>query len=114
MDIKTISLYVMAGLYFVAGVNHFIMPKFYLKIMPPYLPFPKALNLLSGLAEIVLAILLLIPQYSTLAAWGIIALLIAVFPANIYHHQKSRNKTLTLIRLPFQAVFILWAWWHTF
>lgn len=104
----------MAFLYFAAGVNHFIMPKFYLKIMPPYLPYPKSLNAISGLAEIVLAVLLIIPPYSNWAAWGIIALLIAVFPANVYHHQKSRNKTMTLIRLPFQAIFILWAWWHTF
>ncbi|MGB0525258.1 MAG: DoxX family protein [Flammeovirgaceae bacterium] len=114
MDIKQLSLYVMAGFYFLAGVNHFIMPKFYLKIMPPYLPKPKLLNLLSGFAEMLLAILLLFSITSHWAAWGIIVLLCAVFPANIYHHQRSKNKALTLIRLPMQFLFIAWAWWHTF
>lgn len=104
----------MAAFYCLAGVNHFIMPKFYLKIIPPYLPFPKFLNIASGIAEILLAVLLLLPAFTPWAAWGIIALLIAVFPANVYHHQKSKNKPLTFIRLPFQALFILWAWWHTF
>ena len=104
----------MAALYLAAGINHFVMPKFYLKIMPPYLPYPKALNFLSGLAEVILAIALLIPNLSQWAAWGIIALLIAVYPANIYHYQKAKKKLAVTIRLPFQLLFIAWAWWHTF
>ena len=104
----------MAGLYFIAGINHFIMPKFYLKIIPPSLPYPKALNYISGLAEIVLAIMLVYPPTTKLAAWGIIALLIAIFPANVYHYQLAKQKWILYGRLPFQLVFILWAWWYTF
>lgn len=114
MDIKTWSLYIMAGLYFLAGVNHFIMPKFYKSIIPPYLPFHDAINIISGLAEIVLAVMLIIPQFKIWGAWGIIALLIAVFPANVYHYQKTKIMWIAYIRLPLQAVFIYWAWTHTY
>ena len=67
-----------------AGTLHFIKPDFYLKIMPPYLPLHLELVYLSGFFEIALGVLLLVPRLSRFAAWGIIALLIAVFPANIY------------------------------
>ena len=109
------SLYGMAFFYFIAGVNHFIMPKFYLKIIPPQLPSPKILNSLSGAAEVLLAILLLFPTTKNVAAWGIILLLIAVFPANIYHYKitKPKLKWAVLLRLPFQFLFIYWAWLHT-
>jgi uncharacterized membrane protein len=92
---KDISLYVMAAFYVFAGVNHFLKPKFYLRLMPPYLPWHKAMNYLSGVIEVLLGVLLFFPAYSTIAAWGVIALLL-------------------WLRLPFQALFLLWAWWHTF
>ena len=66
---------------------HFIRPEFYLKIMPPYLPWPLGLVYLSGFFELVFGLLLLVPRFSRLTAWGIIALLIAVFPANVYLYQ---------------------------
>jgi uncharacterized membrane protein len=84
MTIKEISLIIMAILYILAGLNHFKNPKFYLRIVPPFLPFPKWINWISGIAEIILGIMLFIPSTRILGAWGIIALLIAVFPANIY------------------------------
>ncbi len=60
------------GIAFVfAGVNHFINPEFYLRIMPPYLPWHSFLVSLSGMLEILLGILLLIPKFSRLAAWGL-------------------------------------------
>jgi len=102
--VKSISKFTLAIFMIVAGTMHFVNPEFYLKIMPPYLPFHEELVLVSGVCEILLGILLLIPKYSHLAAWGIIALLIAVFPANVYLYQ---------LRLPLQGVFILWAYWHT-
>lgn len=116
MDLKTISLWVMAIFYIGAGINHFANPKFYLKIIPPYLPYHNALNVISGVAEIVLGILLIIPESSSIGAWGVIALLIAVFPANYYHYQKgvkkNKMKIALLIRLPFQLVLLAWAYWY--
>lgn len=83
-------LYLMASLYILAGLNHFRVPRIYTRMIPPYFPAPKALNSISGLAEIVLGILLCIPQTSAYAAWGIIALLIAIFPANVYMLQDKK------------------------
>ena len=85
--------------------------------MPPYLPLHLELVYLSGFFEIALGLLLLVPRFSRLAAWGIVSLLIAVFPANIflYEHQElvPASPTAHLLRLPLQGVFILWAFWHT-
>ncbi len=108
----------MALFYIASGVNHFRSPKFYLRIIPPQLPYPKLINWMSGAAEISLGILLLVPQTTQLAAWGVIALLIAVFPANIYHLiAKGAGMKIPLwglwARLPLQLVFIWWAYTHT-
>lgn len=119
--VKTILLWVMALLYMFAGFNHLMNPDFYLAIMPPGLPNPEWLNVISGLAEIVLGVFVLEPRVRVLAAWGLIALLIAVLPANIYvatanlgtDGPGSGNEIANYIRLPFQALFILWAWWYT-
>ncbi len=104
----------MAGFYGFAGFMHFKSPKFFLKITPKWVPAPEKVNLIVGAIEVALAIGLLIPQTRHLAAWGIIALLIAVFPANIYHFQKSLDKKRqvipTLIRLPIQFLLIYWAY----
>lgn len=115
--IKTTSKFVLAILMIFAGTMHFANPAFFLKIMPPYLPFHRELVVLSGAFEIVLGVLLLIPKLSRLAAWGIMALLIAVFPANIYlfQHQEilPASPTIHLLRLLLQGVLVLWAFWHT-
>lgn len=116
--VKTILKYLMAIFYIGAGVNHFINPEFYIKIMPPYLPWHAELVYLSGVIEIALGLLVLVPKYTRLAAWGIIALLIAVFPANIHlaiHPEiiPNVNPIAHLIRLPIQGIFVLWAWWYT-
>ncbi|MEQ8851735.1 DoxX family protein [Gimesia sp.] len=116
-QVKSISKFLLAIFMIVAGTMHFANPAFFLKIMPPYLPFHEELVLVSGVFEILLGALLLIPKYSRLAAWGIIALLIAVFPANIYLYQNQEilpaSPTIHLLRLPLQGVFVLWAFWHT-
>lgn len=100
-----------------AGTMHFMNPKFYLTIMPPYLPFQLGLVYLSGFFEVLLGVLLLVPRFTRLAAWGIFALLIAVFPANIYIYQHQdllpAPPMVHLLRLPLQVVFLLWAYWHT-
>lgn len=96
---------------------HFLKPEFYVKIMPPYLPLHLELVYLSGFFEIALGVLLLVPKCSRLAARGVFALLIAVFPANIYLYQHQEllpvSPLLHLLRLPIQGVFLLWAYWHT-
>ena len=114
--IKRVSLWVMAAVYAFAGFNHIANPAFYLAIIPPELPNPEWLNLGSGLAEIVLGVFLLEPRTRVFAAWGIVALLIAVFPANLYAASQrlgTDNALLHNARLAFQLVFVAWAWWHT-
>lgn len=118
---KTILMWVMAAAYIFSGYYHLTNPSFYLNIMPPDLPNPEWLNVLSGLAEIVLGVYLLEPRTRVYAAWGIIALLVAVFPANIYAAVEnvgaegpgSGPGALGYVRLPFQALFVVWAWWYT-
>jgi len=115
--IKAISKCMLATLMIGAGTMHFVNPSFFIKIVPPYIPFPEELVGLSGAIEILLGALLMVPNWSCMAAWGIIALLIAVFPANIYvfQHQElvPASSYTHLIRLLLQGVFILWAFWHT-
>ena len=113
----------MAAAYALAGFNHLANPAFYVAIIPPDLPAPEWLNLISGLAEIVLGVFLLEPRTRVFAAWGIIALLIAVFPANLYVATQNLgppdfapgtgNAALNLARLPVQLLLVLWAWWYT-
>jgi uncharacterized membrane protein len=115
---KKISLYLMALLYVAAGINHFLNPKIYLGIMPPFLPQPLLLVYISGLFEVLLGLLLLVPATRTLAAWGIIVLLLAVFPANIqmavnYLQTENPRLWLALLRLPLQGMLIWWAWQFT-
>ena len=116
--IKVVMKYLLCAFMVFGGVMHFLNPDFYLKMMPPYLPWHTGLVMLSGVFEILLGIFLVVPRFTRFAAWGIIALLIAVFPANIYlasHPELMPNASPTfhLLRLPFQALFIAWAWWFT-
>ena len=108
---------ILAALFLTSGVGHFVSTETFQKIMPPYLPYPRELVLISGAFEIALGIGLLISKTSRLAAWGLIALLIAVFPANLYmylHAEAFRLPPAVLAaRLPLQAVLILWAWAYT-
>lgn len=120
---KRVLLWLMALAYVAAGFNHLMNPAFYVAIMPPGLPNPEWLNVISGLAEIVLGVFLLEPRTRALAAWGVIALLIAVFPANVHVAREnlgfpdmtpgSGNALVNAARLPIQALLILWAWWYT-
>jgi len=104
------------GLLFVAGgVGHFVATDFYLKVMPPYLPWHRPLVYVSGVCEVVLGVLLLAPPTRRFAAWGLVALLVAVFPANVYvyQHQEMFPKLpgwAHLLRLPLQGVLIAWAY----
>lgn len=107
------SLLLMASLYIIAGIMHFIKPKIYLSIIPPYIPFPKIINRIVGFFEIILGLGLLWEYTRNISAFGIILLLFAVFPANLYMYQQKDNpipKWLLLVRLPFQLVLIAWAY----
>jgi uncharacterized membrane protein len=108
------------GLFFIAaGIGHFVMAEFFLAIMPPYIPWHHFFVYLSGVAEIALGVALLIPATTRLAAWGLIALLIAVFPANIHMALNPElfadfgTPTALWVRLPLQGVLIAWAFWYT-
>ncbi len=114
---KKYLLYLMAALYIFAGVNHFWHPDFYLKMLVGFLPYPEALNYLSGIAEIVIGIGLLFPATRRISAWALIALLVAVFPANInmaiHHEQFGLPATGLYLRLPVQLLLIWWAYVYT-
>jgi len=116
--IKTISIVIMSLFYIVAGINHFINPDWFVRIVPPILPFKAALVYVSGVFEIVLGSLLIFPRTRFIAGWGLILLLLAVYPANIYvalSNGKAMNITPMMAwgRLPFQFVFIGLAYWHS-
>jgi len=116
--IKGILKWILGAAFIFAGMNHFINPGFYLRMMPPFLPAPLFLIYLSGVFEIALGVLLLVPRFSRFAAFGLIALLITVFPANIYmtlHLQlfSEFSPTALYARLPLQLLLIGWAYWYT-
>ena len=104
----------------VAGVLHFAADEPFIKIVPEFLPFPGLIVYVSGIIEILLGIGLIIPRSRVLAAWGLILLFIAVYPANLnmaFNHIKLDNIPdswwLHGFRLPFQFVLIAWAYWYT-
>jgi uncharacterized membrane protein len=117
-SLKTILQYLLCVLFVLAGLYHFINPALYLKIMPSYLPWHLFLVYLSGFFEVALGILVIINTYARIAAWGLIALLIAVFPANLHMAINPElfsniNPVILWLRLPLQAVLIAWAYWYT-
>jgi uncharacterized membrane protein len=116
--LKTILLYLLGSFFILAGANHFVNPALYLRIMPPYLPWPLPLVYLSGILEVGLGALLFISRVRRLAAWGLILLLIAVSPANVHmalHPElyPAISPVLLWARLPLQLVLIAWAYWYT-
>lgn len=122
--LKRPLLYLMGPAYIVAGVLHFVVPELYAQIVPPVFPAALAFVYLSGLAEIAVGIGLLIPRTRQYAAWTTVALLIAIFPANIYMATHGvvieglpgggdPSEFVRWGRLPFQGVLILWALWYT-
>jgi uncharacterized membrane protein len=116
--VKLILKWVFGIAFILAGVNHFLNPGFYLRMMPPIFPAHLFLIYLSGAFEIGLGVLLLIPRFRRVAAWGLIALLIAVYPANIYMALNPQifpeiSPMAQYIRLPVQIILIAWAFWLT-
>ncbi len=108
----------MAIFYMVAGVNHFLNPGFYKPIMPPWLPWHYPLIYGTGVIEILLGLFLLPVQTRRAAAWGIIVLLILIFPANIqmmlnYQREHHPYLWIAIVRLPLQLALIWWAYKFT-
>jgi uncharacterized membrane protein len=115
---KKISLYLMACFYVIAGINHFVSTPSYMGIMPPYLPFPLTLVYIAGVCEIVFGLLLIPVLTRKLAAWLLIILLVAIFPANIqmalnYWRPHNPQLWIAIARLPVQALLIAWAYTYT-
>jgi uncharacterized membrane protein len=112
-----VSRIVLAVFMVVAGVVHFVNPQIYVSIMPKYLPWHLELVYISGILEILFGVGLL-TRFSSLAAWGLIGLFVAVFPANLnmaLHPELVPQipKVFLWFRLPLQAVLIWWAWKFT-
>jgi uncharacterized membrane protein len=116
--LKTALKYLLGLAFAVAGANHFVTTDFYLSIMPPYLPWHLLLVYLSGAIEFALGIALLVPRFTRRAAWGIIVVCVAVFPANVHMALHAElfpqfSEAGLWLRLPLQGVIVLWAWWFT-
>jgi len=111
--------------YVLAGVPHFVAPGVYVRAVPPQFPRPRALVYLSGIAEVVFGTGVLFERTRRPSAWGLIALLVAVFPANVHVAtsdtafegvpERFRDPPDAVLgaRLPLQAVLVAWAWWYT-
>ena len=119
--LQQILFFILIAFYIFAGYNHFASPSFYLPIIPPYLSnWANEINLLSGILEIILGILLLPKSTRSYAAKGIIILLVLFIPSHIYFIQKGSftlgaieiTPTLSWFRLLIgQPILMLWAWW---
>lgn len=117
--IREILRWLLAGLMVFVGVLHFTHNAMFARVVPNYLPAPEALVYISGFFEILGGVGLLIPAFSRAAGWGLVALYIAVFPANVHMaiHQiplgdQSAPSALLWARLPLQLVLIAWAYWY--
>ena len=116
--LKFITILLMGYFYINIGIKHFTEPEWFLQIMPPYLPYHIELVYISGFFEILLGVLLLFNKTRKIASFGLILLLIAVFPANIYLAQTNGaamgiSPMIAWGRLPFQSLFIIIAYWHS-
>jgi len=118
--LRKIALVLTALFFVAAGSLHFLRPDPYVKIVPPFIPLPLIMVYISGVAEIAGGVGILLPVVRRVAGWGLVALLIAVFPANVYmavdHVQATANPLpvwLLWARLPLQFVLIWWTLWCT-
>lgn len=109
------SLWLLAALFATVGVLHFTNPAVFLQVMPPWLPMPLPLVFLSGFFEIAGALGILFPAIRKVSGWGLIALLVAVFPANIHMAVNSQNfpsipVPVLWLRLPLQGLLVYWVY----
>ena len=116
----TLSVALIGLIFVVGGVMHFLRPRFYLAMMPPWLPAAAALVLVSGVFEILGGIGVLVPATRVIAGWGLIALLFAVFPANVQMllnaraaHASASTMAVLVARLPLQVLLVYWVFLAT-
>ena len=115
---KSILIIISSIFYTIVGIKHFIEPDYFLSIIPPYLPFHIELVYISGFFEILFGLMILFPKYRYYGSIGLILLLIAVFPANIYLAQSKEaqeafgaSQQIAIWRLPIQGILIWIAYW---
>lgn len=111
-----IPLLVISLFFIIGGIAHFVVPDFFIMAMPDYLGYHTELVIISGLFEILGAIGILVPHTRLLAGYGLIALIVAVYPANINMALHPENysdipKLFLYLRLPFQFLLIWFVWW---
>ena len=111
---KKLVLFGLAAFFINAGVNHFVNPDFYLSIMPPAFPLHPEAVYISGFFEVLGGVSVLIPRLRKITGWGLVALLVAVYPANIYMAITPEafpdiHVALLYVRLAFQFLFFYWA-----
>ena len=115
MVLVDVARWALAGAMALAGVMHFARPRFFLRIMPDWVPFHRAVVAGSGVVEIALAFALPFAATRPASAFALIALFVAVFPANVHMALHARalkvSPAIAWGRLPFQALLIAWAWW---
>jgi uncharacterized membrane protein len=115
---EKLSLYIMCLLYVIAGIFHFIIPEFYNKAIPTYLPAHAFLTYLSGLCEIVFGIMLLKDAIRKIAAYLIIAMLLVFMIVHVqmladFLMDETKPLWLAILRIPLQFVLIAWAFSFT-
>lgn len=111
--------YILAALFLITGILHFVKPKLFTGIMPDYIPYHLVMVYVSGVAEVLGGLGILFEKTQVWVGWGLILLLIAVFPANINMTIKSIQRSgytslysmVTILRLPLQFVLIYWVYW---
>lgn len=116
--VRTGFKWLFGALFTLAGLNHFLDTAFYVSIMPPYLPWPVELVYASGAAEVLIGVSLFFRRIERLAAWGAIALIVAVTPVHVHMVMHPAlypqfSEALLWARLPLQVLLIAWAYWFT-
>ena len=114
---RVVLRWLLAAFFIAAGTNHFRMPAQYTAMMPAWLPLPAVMNAVAGACEVLGGIAILVPRFRRAAGWGLIALPVAVFPANPHVALAGRMPGFNFapatlwLRLPLQAVLTAWVTW---
>jgi len=109
--------YLMVFMYTIAGIFHLVKPRVYLRIIPPYMPFKKALVFWSGVAEVVLSLGLLFRQTRVLSIYGIVLMLLIFLPVHVYMIKENPKKIgaprwFSIIRFPMQFLLVWWTLYY--